>query len=374
MLAATCFFVAIGNAHALESTAWDFRGQIPVNLTAQGITTTESTAEGLFIRTDTDGFLVLPTLTQRADTVTLTVTNLNTPKVALIWRTETLREGEYYQQNVTVPVGLSQSVSVALNNVPEWDSSASTLGLAFPTGSELLLETIEWHAYSPLEKLSNGMKSFWTTDRFTLYSINFLWGPLIATTPEGRAMLYDGFPPTAWSAMRIVYGIAVLAMIIGAATCRILSRSRKTFLVILTMTVSVLWIVLDLRMSQEIFSYIRDDWQTYVLPPADQKTLRTHATLYNVLAEVRRLLGDDNHYVLLAQEGTPFFANVRYALYPAVPVPPAEARASTAWIILGNTHLSVASGALLRDGVVLSPRGTLVQRFDESSFFYRSLP
>ncbi len=358
----------------MESTVWDFHVKVPIAIKVQNLTTAESTSEGIYIRTQTDGFLELPTLSERADTVTLTVTNIHTPKVALIWRTQTLNNGEYYQHDAPLPVGQSQNVSIALHNVSEWDSNATTLGLAFPAGSELLLERIEWRSYTLFEQFLSGLQSFWTTDSFTLYSINFLWGPLIATTPEGRAMLYDGFPPTAWSAMHVFYGVFFLTIIIGGTVAWNRSHRRRAFLLLLATTATTLWIILDLRMSYEIVSYIRDDWSTYVLPPADKKTLRTHATLYGVLSEAKLLLGQDDHYVLLAQEGTPFFANVRYALYPAVPIPPAEARGPTAWIILGNKHISVLSGALLQDGVVLSPRGTLVERFDDSSFFYRSLP
>lgn len=360
---------------AMESTVWDFRGQVPVRVTVQHLTAAETASEGLFLRTDTDGFLEFPPLESRADTLTLTLTNVATPKAALIWSTPELGEGEYYQADITLPVGQSETVSLALNQIGDWDWKDSNLGLAFPAGSEVLLETMEWRAYTPLEKFWNGVLSFWTPDRFTLYSINFLWGPLIGTTPEARGMLFDTLPPPYWSATRILYGAFALAAALGAAYAWNKPDRRARFLTVLAAAGAALWIVFDARMAMEIGRYVADDWRTYVTRPAGQRTLRTHATLYDAIAEAKEALGDDRSYVLLVAPGTPTYANVRYALYPAVPVAPEKADASTPWIVIGRTDVKEKNGALtLDDGTVLSPAGTVTQRFDASSFFFRPRP
>lgn len=367
-------FLATESASAVSETTWDFRGQVPVRIEVQNLTTVEPAQEGLFIQSNADGFLSLPALTTRADTLTMTVTNATTPKAALIWRTAGMADGEYYQADIDLPAGQSKEVSVALNAVAEWDPGAPTLGLAFPAGSEVLIETMEWRSYSAGEKLWNGIVSFWTPDRYRLYSINFLWGPLIATTPEARATLFDALPPRSWSATRFFYGFFVLAAIAGTAYAWNKPDRARRIAATLAIAGAALWILFDARMTQEIFSYVRADWNTYVLAPEGERTLRSHATLYDVLPQTKELLGNDGTYVLLAEEGTPFFANVRYVMYPAVPVAPEAATGGTAWIVLGNERVAALSGTLLRDGAILSPDGTVVKRFDDTSFFYRSRP
>jgi hypothetical protein len=364
-----------GVAHAMTATTVDFRGNATGTLPSQGLTTVELTPEGLYVRTDTDGFIQLPPPSGHADSLALTVTNASTPDIALLWRTADLGAGEYYQADVDLPVGQSKEADLALTQFPEWEWSAPTIGLAFPAGAEVLIEKMEWRSYSPLEKAWNGFVSFWTPDRFTLYSINFLWGPLIGTTPEARATLFASLPPKAWSATWLFYGAFAVAAAGGAAWAWKKPDARRRFLLVLAAGGAALWILFDARMTLEIFRYAVDDWRTYVLAPADERTLRTHANLYDVIAKTKELLGDDGTYVLLAPSGTPFFANVRYALYPAVPVPPESGSGTAAWIVLGEPDVVERNGELMRtDGTVLSPPGAVVERFDANSYFFRATP
>jgi len=371
-LVALTAFLVCGSAYAMSETVWDFRGQVPVRIEVQNLTTVQNAEQGLLVQSSTDGFITLPPLEARADTLTLTLTNATTPAVALIWRTPELGDGEYYQANIDLPTGQSQDVTLVLNALTEWQWDAPTLGLAFPAGSEVLIETMEWRSYSAGEKFWNGIVSFWTPDQFRLYSINFLWGPLISTTPEARATLFDALPPNSWSATRFLYAVFALAAVTGTAYAWSKPDRLRTIAVILAVAGAGLWILFDVRMTQEILSYVRADWTSYILAPSDEGKLRSHSSLYYALAETKELLGDDPTYVLLAEEGTPFFANVRYVMYPAVPITPEEATGNTAWIVLGNARVSTMSGTLLRDGVVLSERGAVVKRFDDTSFFYRS--
>lgn len=358
----------------MTETSWDFRGSAPKGTTVHNLTSVEIVPEGMLVRSSTDGFVELPALTKKADAVTFTVTNVTTPKAALIWRTPELGDGEYYQADVELPRGQSHTVSLPLNDLDGWDWTAASIGLAFPAGTELLVEKMEWRGYSAVEKTRNAFLSFWTPDEFRLYSINFLWGPLLATTPEARATLYDGLPPRSWSATRVFYALFALAAIGGGAYARKKENARVIFLCAVAAAGAALWIAFDVRMTQEILSYVRDDWKTYVLAPENKRTLRSHSNLYDVLHDTAELLADDDRYVLLVNDDTPFFANARYAMYPAVPVAPERASGAIAWIVLGNPRVSVHSGALLRDGVVLSPKGAVIKRFDDTTFLYRSRP
>lgn len=374
--------LSCGTAYAMEQTTWDFRGSVPAGATPQHLTTVEIASQGMYVRTDTDGLIQFEPLTVRADSLTLTITNVSTPRVALLWRTSDMNETEYYQQYITLPTGSAERAIVDLDALPEWDWTSSTLALAFPAGAELLIEKAEWKAYSFSEKLANRFISFWTPDTFKMYSINFLWGPLISATPEGRSALYEELPPRAWSATRVLYALFALAMIIAIIT-RFVDpvRGPARAKTILLVAGAALWILFDARMTQEIVSYAARDWSTYVLAPKEERVLRTHSGLYDVLRRTDELLGDDERYVLVTREGTPFFSNVRYVLYPAIPVGPfdlpsgqAGAIGTTAWIVLGMPGISVKDGVIVAsDGTPLSPKGAVVEKFDETSFFFRTL-
>lgn len=359
-----------GTAHAMQEAAWDFRGNVPEGMTPQQLTTVQVAEQGMYVQTETDGLIVFPPPGVDADVVTITLTNVATPNMALLWRTADMAGDEYYQKNVPLPIGSQQEAVIDLDTIGEWDASAPVVGFAFPAGSEVLIETITWRSYSPAEEFLHGIASFWTPDSFKMYSINFLWGPLISSSPEVRATMFDELPPRAWSATRVFYGIFALAFL-AAIAARFADRERgpARMKAILLATGVALWIVFDLRMTQEIVGYAARDWSTYVTAPEGERTLRSHSGLYDVLDTVDELLGDDGQYVLLARDGTPFFANVRYTLYPAVPV----GSGANAWIVLGMPGVTIVDGAITGpDGTPLSPKGSVVKRFDETSFFFRA--
>lgn len=367
--------LSAGPAFAMDAVTWNFTESIPDGVAPKNLTTVEASAEGVYVRTATDGLLQLPSPGMEADALTMVITNADTPKLALIWQTADLGPGEFYQAEIKPPIGQNQTANLALHQVQEWDPDATMIGLAFPAGSEVLIRSMEWRSYSPLEKFWNGAVSFWTPDTFSLYSINFLWGPLIGATPEARAELFATLPPKAWSATRLFYGALVLAAIGAAAYAWNKPDRRKTFLGAFAIAGAAAWILFDARMTQEIVSYAAHDWQTYVLADDEKRVLRTHANLYDVIADIKELLGEDASYALVAQEGTPFFANVRYALYPAVPLPGVAGTDAKAWIVLASPGVRVEGESLVRaDGTVLVPRGAVVKRFDDSSFLFRALP
>lgn len=365
--------LACSSAYAMEEATWDFHGHVLEGIEPQHLTTVEIAAQGMYVNTQTDGVLKMPVPTVRADALVITLTNIASPRIALLWQNEGMRQGEYYQENVDLPTGATQRVIVDVDAIPEWNGSPTGVGIAFPANTEVLVESIEWREYSAAEKLSNAFISFWTPDTFKMYSINFLWGPLISTSPEAREVMYDGLPPKAWSATRVLYAlfaIAVIVALIARFTDSVRGPTRmKTILLVAG---AALWILFDVRMTQEIVSYAARDWSTYVLVRGDDRTLRSHSTLYDVLDRLDSLLEDDDRYVLVTNEGTPFFSNVRYKLYPALPESPTPNATARSWIVLGVRGVAVKDGSIvLPNGTALSPKGTVIEQFDDGSFFFR---
>ncbi len=362
-------------ASAMESVTWNFRTDVPAGLAPQNLTTVEATTEGLYVKTSTDGFIQLPPLTKPADSLVLTLTNVDTPQLALIWTMPDLAPGTYYQSEILLPTGNTKKATLVLHQIPEWSWTATNLALAFPAGAEVLVKQMEWKSYSGVEKIWNGMLSYWTPDTFTLYSINFLWGPLIGTTPEARATLFETLPPRSWSATRFMYGILLVTGVAAGAALWNKPNGKKRTIAIIAITGSILWILFDARMTLEVLNYARHDWNTYVLAAPGERELRTHRRLYDTLNDIDALLGEDPSYVLLENDLGPYFANTRYKLYPAKPMTPEDRGDATAWVILGMPDILVENDALIKkDGTVLVPRGELVKQFEDYSFFYRALP
>jgi len=357
----------------MESDVWNFRGFVRSGTTPQHLTTVQVAEQGMYVQTSTDGLITFTPPIFPADGLIVTLTNIATPRIALLWSDASLQDGEYYQQNIELPSGSSQRAIVDLTSIDAWNGNPSMIALAFPAGAEVLIESIEWNSYNPAEKLWNAFRSFWTPDTFKLYSINFLWGPLIGFTPEARETLYETLPPSAWSATRMFYGVFIAAAIValGLRLSKTIVGTKRARTILIGTGVA-LWILFDARMTMEIVRYAANDWSSYVLKPTSDRVLRTHSGLYGILDRIDALLGDDRQYVLLTKEGTPFFANVRYRLYPSRPTTMNDSNGTKAWIVLGMPDISVKDGVITAsDGTPLSPKGTVAERFDNTSFFFR---
>lgn len=374
-IASLGLLLAAQTASAADAVTWDFVGS-PRGVVPHNLGTVQATEEGLYVETATDGFLEFPPLTRRADSAMLRVTNARDTDIAILWRTADLQPGEYYQHTVALPRGEHVDVAIALHQMPEWTWSAPFVGIAFPAGTQLLLEEMEWRGYTLPERLWNGFLSFWTPDTFRLYSINFLWGPLVGASPEARATLFDAMPPRAWSATRVFYGAFALVLVVAGVAAKAKHGGLRRFLAVAAIAGAALWVLFDVRMTQEILRYVRDDWTSYVLATGDGKRLRTHSGLHGVLERLRDTVGEGERYALVTREGTPFFANVRYALYPSVPVRQEEWDATIpVWIVLDAPEVTVRDGELVAgDGTVLASGGEVTERFDSSSFVYRLAP
>ncbi len=137
---------------------------------------------------------------------------------------------------------------------------------------------------------------------------------------------------------------------------------------------AVLWLVFDLRMGLEILSYVRADYATYVSQRPGERSLRNFENFHQVLDRSRPFLAGQSSYMFLSEEGTPYLSHMRYFTYPSVPLPLGEpAEHANIWIVYKRPDISVNDqGELVAKQQVISAPGDVLERFDDSSFLFRT--
>lgn len=367
------------SVHAEEIMPWIFTGAMPKEATVQGLTTAEIRADGLHIATQEDGLILWGNhpLSGPAEIVTLKVKNEKVTDAALLWK-QAGEEGGLLQLYFKIPaIPGVQTVDVDVSGYKQWDWQTEQFAIGFPAGTDLVIEEIQFRHWSWDEQLGLMMKSFWDFDEFRAYSINFLWGPLAARNAVQAATLFDTLPPTAWSALRLMFAVLLAAALI-ALSVKVLQKNTKRAAGILMGTFIALWMLFDLRMGLEIISYARNDLATYVLKEGPQQTLRTHGNLYYRIQESLPIMKEYGSYVLLEPNSTVIFANVRYLSYPARLVRETESHEGvTLWAIFERRDIRVdEQGRLYKKGAtadakeILSGTGKVLKAFDENNFLF----
>mgnify|MGYP003394278221 CR=1 FL=1 len=369
------------SASAVEVTTWDFTdGQVPGQWNVKEITSAAPTAEGLRVRTDTSGLMWRDIgETGGFDSVTLIVTSPKDITARLIWH----RRGD--ETNLLTPLDFTipkssgpQKIHIAPEGYSRADPHADELGLSFAAGTDILIHAIQLERWSTGEKFMNALKSFWTPDEFRPYAINFLWGPLLAFTPTGRDQLFQRLPPLAASAVRLFYGLILLAGIGGIVAvffARGNERVRRGALATFACLLIGLWLLFDLRMGGEILSYVRSDFRTHVLPDAGQKTLRTHGSFYDVAATVLPELRKEERYALITDSDSPIYSNLRYMSYPSLPLVPGNTVTNGLQLLFvyDRPDIRFVNGSLLNpDGTNLATNGHMLMTRGSGTYLYRA--
>lgn len=360
----------------MESDVWDFRQATDLQTQYQSLTKVEQTAEGIHVQTLSDGFLYwMNPLVHPVDVIVLRVYTPKTVKPGLLWHTRKMHQSMQAEHDLYFE-GKSewQDITIPITDDPHWDWTSDQIALGFPAGADIVIQRISWQRYSTMEKLQEAWKSFFTFDDFRAYSINFLWGPLLASNPVGTATLFDNLPPTAWSIDRVFYALLAIALAVGIVFWAFdrNARGRQKVVFCFWGMFLLIWIVFDMRMTAELISYAVDDFHQYVLPDDSRKEFRTHDDLYTVLAALMPTIKQYDRYVALIVPQSPTYSNLRYQSYPSVPVfPDADTTGIKLWVVIKRNDIKVSSGALVdANGAVLTPQGSVIQRYSDNSFLF----
>jgi len=153
-----------------------------------------------------------------------------------------------------------------------------------------------------LEKLSFWLSDFWTYDTFKPYTINLL-----------------NWPKIFWeSANSIFYWIFILwsIIILFISWFKIKKANKKIFILAL-----VLFILYDIRMSLEMMSYYKNDYETYISKQKYEKVYRDRWDFYSFVDFVKDKL--DKSWIknfekvsFYTDNNWPFPWSIIYFLYP----------------------------------------------------------
>jgi hypothetical protein len=235
------------------------------------------------------------------------------------------------------------------------------------------LHAVDFLRWSLLEQMAQATTSFFVFDEYRPYSINFVWGPLLAMNQLEAESLYQTLPP------RQLYAMVPLNLILALGLLLITvwhfkkspAGSRKRRIVRHGIVlVLALWILMDLRMGSEFLSWVKHDHTTYISAPAGVREFRERGRFYDFGAYAKNLVSDRTTYVFLAQQQWPYLGNMRYITYPSIPG--FDIENDDTWVIYDRPDMNVnAAGQITIDGEPVTPAGQILGRFDATSFVFR---
>lgn len=358
------------SVHAADTLSFDFRGKSPTDWEIQGWTGVSMTPQGLDIRTASDGGMFTamdPNISYQV--VTITTTGPKATDALALWNDA---RGEMIQMPFVI-LGGEEPVEthVVLWNHPQF-SRTNRFGLALPSNTTIAVQEIRFSHYGFFEQLWTTVRSLFTFDRFQTFSINFLWGPLFTGFPEEIETLYQGQPPRAHSAMRLVY--IILAISIAVALAHRFRKRRSNGWTIVATTAICLWLLLDLRMSAELLSYAANDWKTYITKPVSERVLRDRLHYYRTVESSAEWLKTQEAYGVLTS--WPILGNLRYFTYPARPVTATtmeEGKNLKRWFVFSAPDASLVGDVLHWKGQPVSGKGRVTRTFGDGAFIFEVL-
>lgn len=339
----------------------------------------ETLSTGVRIRTAQTGFLTRNlSVPHSIDVVEILYTSPGGAQPSLMWRKQGSQPNEYYQLPIELsPASTPTPITIELSSVGNWTTHPISLGLMLPAGTDVTLHGIKLEGWSLSEKLSTAFQCFWKFDSFKAYSINFLWGPLLCTTPVSLENLYRHQPPIAHSALRIIYfvlilGAGIFAVLAWFSRRRLGSGTALKRTLLLTL---VLWMFLDIRMGAEFFGSWSYDVRSFLREPVGQRVFRNLNFFPDFATAVKGLLADQPRFVLLTPTANTFRNYMRYQTWPSEPVAPENGSGAAIWLVYERPDITVnGEGRLVENGLPLSPPGTVIHEFMKGTFAFRLNP
>lgn len=373
-----CCVALVANAEEIDF--WNFRGSMPKNALVNDLTRAEVTPEGILIQTQTEGYIGWSDqpLEGPVDVISLRIRSPRTIDAVFLWKPlDPTLEG-MYQERFIIPASgdFASEIHISLGNLPNWDWRTQQIAFLFAPGTSIIIEEMNLHHWTPMEKLTEVWKSFWTFDTFEIYSINFLWGPLTTTNPVARAHLFDSLPPVALSALRIFYAI-LAASAVGGFIAGLYLRRKNMMLGAFAYAFIALWLLFDVRMGTEILLYAKRDINSFVMKEGTTQTLRSHGNLYAALQQALPIIRAHDRFALFEQAGSPYFNNIRYQSYPSVPVLENQPTDGIRlWAVFERRDMGVENARIWKKADTPSGReyisgtGSIVWRFDDRTFLF----
>ncbi len=359
-------------ASAEQSTEWSFLNkQVPIQWDVRNWTMVESADIGVHIRTDVDGFFTHTLdIPHPVEGVRITLTPRNTVEVIFLWENADVSDDTYLQIPFMVYAeDGQQTIELNVMDFPGWNPRTKVIGLALPAGSEISIQKIEVLSWNFIEEATELFRSFWEFDTMQQFSINFLWGPHVATSSIARAQMFMSNPPRAESANFIFYSVLLLAITVLFLATRRIGRERA--ITIFLCLCSVLWIFYDVRMGSEILTYTASDWNAYVLRDTPDRMFRGFQDFYAIAEQSEAKLEEHDRYLFIGPNPAIFRSIMRYMTYPSAPIPLEYKQNESIGIVFAREDAVISeNGELMLNGEVALTGVRELQRFDDRSFLF----
>ncbi|MEK7562888.1 MAG: hypothetical protein AAB544_00660 [Patescibacteria group bacterium] len=361
---------------AKSQTVWSFLGgQVGPEWRVQGTATTTAEVGGLRIRPETDTKIFREAaLPHSADYIEVTYLSLTDNQAILLWHNPGDPAEEIIQLPFLMPrTTVAKTVKLDVGWFDQWVGRPDVVGISLPKGSDVQLMQIAFVRLNPFEKAGALLKSYWTFDRLTPYSINFLWGPIFTPSPVARETLYQILPPHGTYANQVWY----VLLLLSATVCVVLQwkpKYRRKALAALGGLFAAVWILSDLRMGTEAMRYALHDIQEYWRKPAAERSFRERADFPVFMKQVQPLVEDRGRYIFLTQYAYPLLGLMRYHTYPSEPVAPETAGEGVdTWVIYERPEISInEEGRLVSEGQPISAPGEILYVMRPGAFVFRT--
>lgn len=363
-------------AFAMETHTFDFaKGQINAEWQALGPIKIEQVPDGLLLTTGdaTGAILTDSQLPWTAQAGRLTSAGPAEAEVKFVWAYPAEADPKTYSVSADVPLDRLAVTSFDLTHVGSWHGGEKRIGIALPPHTVVLVSKLEFARWNPLEQLAETSASFWWMDQYRPYSINFLWGPQLASNPVARQHAYIDQPPVTLSTTFVLMaGLLALTLLAGGwyAMSGRTAAKRRTALLVTGAAFAACWLLLDVRMGMEFLTWVEHDRTSFMTASPPARTFRDRDNFYDFAAFAAPLVSDRNTYLFFAEREWPYLGNLRYLTYPAIPGNAFDT--DDTWVVYRRPDLTVnAEGRLALNGTAISGSGKVIGKFDDGSFVFR---
>lgn len=377
LIGVTVSLLAPLSASAMQTQTFEFAdGKINASWAGLGPIQVQKAPQGIVLSTGagTGEFLTTATLTGTAEAGTLRMSAQSDQDFYVGWIFSDDPRQNIYTIPLTAPRGDDERVSFRLRAEELWQPArVGKFGLILPPNTVVMLHSIELHRWNVLEHVWSRVVSFWKFDEYRPYSINFVWGPQLAGNSVETEAMYRYLPPQTLSATIAAYVALIVLIALLYAYAHVFRHPEEKRAWVLRralLAMAVLWLLFDARMGGEFLSWVAHDQATYIGKPQGERTLRERESFYDFAEYATQFLGDRTSYIFFADHEWPYLGNMRYVTYPAIPGITIDT--DDTWVIYNRPDLTVTDGRITIDGEPVSAPGTLLGRFDEKSFVFRT--
>lgn len=260
-------------------------------------------------------------------------------------------------------------------------AGTEVLALSFVgNAEEVTFGGVRFLEYSAFEKLSGMLRSFFLTEGIRPHSVNILLGPVLVPDLGPIELLRESLVLSTSMNAYLLLGLALvglgllfravfLARYRGILWPALRTDALRRFLLLFL----GVWALYDLRMGGEFLGAVLRDHRSFTAAPVGARAFRDRGTFYEFTQFVKPLVADRSRYEVFLPNDWPYFGNLRYETFPALPN--ADDPDSDTWVIYQRPDIAVApDGRLLVADVPVTNPGRVMGIFSDHSFVFRESP